>query len=411
MLAEAEYRELSAVDIAAAVNEAGLSAVEVVDAALGQLERLDAGLRAFAQVWPAQARDQARRVDLARAQGTRLPLAGVPIGVTATEGVRSIQAQRLLAVGCVVIGATSTPRATTSWQTWGHTDRGPTVNPWGQHWSPGGSSAGSVVAVVARIVPLATGSDGAGSVRIPAAWCGVLGLKPTAGLLPARDRAGLTIGGPLAATAADAGAYLAVVVGPASLRPVPVPSRPRVAWSATLGFADTCAPVAAVAADALARVDHQINVIDLPVHLRDPQLAWQALRDPEANQAGAVALRRDNAARLAEIFDAVDLVATPTTPHEPHGHHGPGERLSVALTWAFNLSGHPAISIPAGFTPAGAPCRSAVGRPARYRHAATHRGCPCHRSAPRTGSNHRGNRTTPCAGLSLSAALLWDGAL
>jgi amidase len=62
-----------------------------------------------------------------------------------------------------------------------------------------------------------------------------------------------------------------------------------------------------------------------------------------------------NDARLAALFAEVDLLATPTTPHPPHGHHGPGQVMSIALTWAFNLSGHPAISLPAGRTPDGLP--------------------------------------------------------
>jgi Asp-tRNA(Asn)/Glu-tRNA(Gln) amidotransferase A subunit family amidase len=97
-----------------------------------------------------------------------------------------VQTVRLVAAGCVPVGATAVPGRGTSWQTWGHTDRGPTLNPLGPAFSPGGSSAGSAAAVAAGLVPLATGSDGAGSVRIPAAWCGVLGLKLTNGRVPAR---------------------------------------------------------------------------------------------------------------------------------------------------------------------------------------------------------------------------------
>lgn len=87
--------------------------------------------------------------------------------------------------------------------------------------------------------------------------------------------------------------------------------------------------------------------------LCDPAEAWTALRDPAASSAArrcAAEIRRDYDRRLAPLFDEVDLLLTPTTPGRPHGHDGPGAHMSVALTWAFNLSGHPAVSIPAGLT-------------------------------------------------------------
>lgn len=358
VLDEVEYLGLTARDIATAVNAGTLSAVEVVNAALARLERVDPQLRAFTQSWPDRARWWAEQVDRARARGIRRVLAGVPMGIKASEGLESVQSQRLLAAGCVPIGITSVPTPATAWQTWGHTDRGPTCNPHHPEWSAGGSSAGSAAAVAAGIVPLATGSDGAGSIRIPAAWCGVVGLKPTTGLLPARDRAGLAIGGPLVRHPSDAAAYLTAIAGHRSDAATPMLARPTVTWSITLGFADTHPEIATVAASALERLAHWVEITDVPVQLRDPQQAWQTLRARHAqceHIEAAHALRRDNNNRLARLFGQVDLLATPTTPNPPHGHDGPGKAVSVALTWGFNLSGHPAISIPAGFTQAGAP--------------------------------------------------------
>ncbi|MFE6520554.1 amidase family protein [Streptomyces sp. NPDC057794] len=302
--------------------------------------------------------------------GGVLPLAGVPIAVKGRSGLRA--AGPLLAAGAVAVGATSVPGPGTPWQTWGLGARGRTVNPWRADRTPGGSSAGAAVAVAAGLVPLATGSDGAGSVRIPAAWCGVLGLKTTNGRLSRADRTGLAAPGVLARTASDAAAWWRVVSGePAAPRPpLPLPA----VWSPDLGFdAPDPEPVALaraaverlVAAGAVRLVRPRT-----PVWLADPGPAWLALRAPGAGTApGAGAdgsasasgldaarrVRAGNDRRLAALFAGVPLLLTPTAPTAPHGHEGPGDRYSTSLTWAFNLSGHPALSIPAGFGRDGCP--------------------------------------------------------
>lgn len=346
-----DYDGASAVDIAAAITRREVSALEVVDTALDRIVSADSRLRAFTEVWPDRARAAAARIDRQTDGVAGMPLAGVPIGLKATEGSESVQAQRLLAAGCVAVGTTSVPASSTAWQTSGTTARGPTLNPWDSRLSPGGSSAGSAVAVAAGMVPIATGSDGAGSVRIPAAWCGVLGLKLTNGRLPARDRAGLNAPGVLARHASDLAAYVSVVTGVRASHELAGPL--RVAWSADLGYADTEPEIAAVARSALAAFE-LIDIAPIQVALRDPERAWTTLRhsgpDPAVEE-----LRADNDQRLRDLFEQVDLIATPTTPNPPHGHGGPGNAMSVALTWTFNLSGHPAISVPAGRTTSGAP--------------------------------------------------------
>lgn len=362
---DAEYTALSAVALAAAVREGRLSAAEAAATALRRIGHLDAGVRAFAETWPDYAARRAREVDAAVRRGERLPLAGVPVAVKATEGRTSPQSRRLLAAGCVPVGAGSVPGSGTPWRTWGATDRGPTRNPWLPGRSPGGSSAGSAAAVAAGMVPLATGSDGAGSVRIPAAWCGVLGLKPTNGRLPARDRAGLNVGGPLVRHPADAAAWLTAVTGERPDTATHGPP-PRVTWSATLGFADTESAVARTARAALERLTASgaAAEVAVPVRLADPAAAWTALRrrPRDAGPGGKPgerprgrALPGGGDAALARVFSRADLIATPATPNPPHGHQGPGERLSTALAWAFNLSGHPALVLPAGLTDAGEP--------------------------------------------------------
>ncbi|MEY9993457.1 amidase [Streptomyces sp. V4I8] len=402
----------SATEIASAVRSRALRAVDVVAAAVERIERADPVLSAFIEVWGEEALRRAGEVDARVDAGERLPLAGVPIGVKGRHGLRT--AGPLLAAGCVPVGATSVPGPGTPWQTWGLGRYGRTANPWRHDRTPGGSSAGSAAAVAAGLVPLATGSDGAGSVRIPAAWCGVLGLKAGNGRLPSADRTGLMAPGVLARCVADVAAYWEVVSAGggalggdgrsgsgayarpsgagAHLRPSNStssgagahlrPSYPRSSgadaddalaglydaptaiWSPDLGFDSPDPDVVAVAHATAVRLA-EAGAIRLvrprdPLRLDDPAPAWLALRTPDADTGPAAALdahriRAANDSRLAALFTEVRLLVTPTAPTSPHGHDGPGERYSTALTWAFNLSGHPAISIPAGFGPDGCP--------------------------------------------------------
>ncbi|MEE1741474.1 amidase [Streptomyces sp. BE147] len=339
--------------------------VSAVARALERIDRLDPRLRAFTEVWHEEA--------LAREPGARrLPLAGLPFAVKGPAGLRSYAARRLIAAGGVPVGSTSVPGPGTVWQTWGQGRYGRTVNPWRADRTPGGSSAGSAVAVAADLVELATGSDGAGSVRIPAAWCGVFGLKTTNGLLPSPDRSGLAAAGVLARSAAGAERYLRHVLDdgprPAASTPPAPPELPLTAvYSPDLGYADVDPEVAEVVRGAVDRLVSAgvVRLLDGGCALLDPASAWLAIRggaagaargpaDPRA-MADALAVRRENDRRLAALLTRTPLLLTPATPNRPHGHEGPGDLYSTALTWAFNLSGHPAASLPAGFTPDGCP--------------------------------------------------------
>ncbi|MFJ9620521.1 amidase family protein [Streptomyces sp. NPDC101181] len=408
--------------------------------ALERIERLDPVLRAFIEVWPDEA--------LAREPEAReLPLRGLPFAVKGPAGIRSYAARRLVAAGGVPVGATSVPGPGTYWQTWGQGRYGRTVNPWRADRTPGGSSAGSAVAVATGMARLATGSDGAGSVRVPAAWCGVFGLKTTNGLLPSPDRTGLASAGVLARSAADAEGYVRHVLGvgggllgaggllggggpvggeglvggggPAGGGPVgggpvgeglvgggdpvggrgpagggvggsagprgvdaascspavplaavppaavPLAAVPSAAASAPLsavysddlGFAEVDPEVAAVVRAAVERLvaAGTVRLANADCSLLDPVRAWTAIRGGAPDDAEAVRVRRTNDARLDALFAGASLLLTPATPNRPHGHEGPGSRYSTALTWAFNLSGHPAASLPAGFTGDGCP--------------------------------------------------------
>ncbi|WP_235825861.1 amidase family protein [Candidatus Frankia alpina] len=340
-----DYPALGATELAGLVGAGLIAPSAPVEAALARLRQTDGALRAFTDCWPAWAVHRAGVVGRALARGAQLPLAGVPIAVKAGSGVTAPTTRRLLAAGAIVIGTTAVPVAAAHpWQTWGHTAHGPTVNPWRPDRVPGGSSAGSAVAVASGVVPLATAGDGAGSTRIPAAWCGVVGLKPTSGRFPGPDRAGLTVPGPIVRRAADAAAWWAVVTGARALPSAPpaagsgpgsgpvggepvmggVPSAPdgepipglyppfgvgpfgvgpfdlndpfgsrerdggrraTAVWSATLGFASPEPEVVAVsraAADRLAAAG-VLAWTDVPVELLDPEAAWTALRAASAD--------------------------------------------------------------------------------------------------------------------------------
>ncbi|MFD3524414.1 amidase family protein [Streptomyces sp. NPDC058653] len=333
-----------------------------VDEALERIDRTDPWLCAFIEVWHADARERARTVD------GGLPLAGLPFAVKGPAGIRSYAARRLMAAGAVPVGSTAVPGPGTYWQTWGLGAHGRTVNPHRRDRTPGGSSAGSAAAVAAGLVPLATGSDGAGSVRVPAAWCGVFGLKTTNGLLPTPDRTGLASAGVLSRRVADAQAYLRCVLagsgagsapaaGARTSVPIPVPAT----YSPDLGFARTEPAVEAVvraAVDRLAAAD-AVRLDGAPgsaLSLLDPREAWLAVWGGDPSGGAGAGAREENARRLDAYFARTPLLLTPVTPNRPHGHEGPGRDVySTALTWAFNLSGHPAASLPAGFTPDGCP--------------------------------------------------------
>ncbi|MFI6807596.1 amidase family protein [Streptomyces luteogriseus] len=345
----------------------------MVAEALDRIERDDPQLCAFVEVWGEEALRRASELDGRldrRGAEPSLPLAGVPVAVKGRRGLRA--AGPLLAAGAVAVGATSVPGPGTPWQTWGLGARGRTVNPWRPDRTPGGSSAGAAAAVAAGLVPLATGGDGAGSVRIPAAWCGVTGLKTTGGRLPSGDRTGLAVPGVLARTAADAELWWRVVSEDRAPAEAALPV--TAVWSADLGFAGPDPEPVALALAAVERLE-AAGVVRLvrprmPLRLTDPGPAWLALRTPgagpaeaepgeaepaRADLAGAARVRAENDRRLAALFADAELLLTPTTPTAPHGHEGPGDRYSTSLTWAFNLGGHPALSLPAGFGGDGCP--------------------------------------------------------
>jgi amidase len=230
----------SALDIAAAVRAGRVSAVDVVGAHLDRIEARDAELNAFQSVRGSAALTDAAGIDNHPGRAG-LSLAGVPVAVkdnmaVAGEELRhgsaatagrpradgdDLVVERLRAAGCIVVGTTRMPELA-AWAFTASHAFGPTRNPWNPDLNPGGSSGGGAVAVAAGMAALAVGTDGGGSLRIPAAYCGIVGIKPTSGLVPlpgglTEHWFGLTVAGPLARTSADAAAALSVMSGDPTL--------------------------------------------------------------------------------------------------------------------------------------------------------------------------------------------------
>jgi aspartyl-tRNA(Asn)/glutamyl-tRNA(Gln) amidotransferase subunit A len=264
----------SAADLAEAVRRKQLSPTEIADALLARVEQVDPQLNAYVYFDPDSVRARARVLEAALMHGDSMgPLHGVPYSVKDLTAVRGIPqtfglvpmknhvpdasaaiVERLEGAGGLLLGKTNTPEA----GYYGVTDNqlfGPTQNPWKPGFIAGGSSGGAAAAVAAGLGPLADGTDGAGSVRIPASCCGVFGLKPSLGRIPHtvfETRFLTFVGhGPITRTVEDAALMLSVTEGPDPSDPLSLPGSGgdylaairegirgwRVAWSADLGFA------------------------------------------------------------------------------------------------------------------------------------------------------------------------------
>jgi aspartyl-tRNA(Asn)/glutamyl-tRNA(Gln) amidotransferase subunit A len=236
-------------DVRDAVRRGDRSATDVCQEALGRIERHDKSLGAFITVAADRALERARTIDQDRARWADRPLTGVPIAVkdnVCTRGIRTTAASKILesfvppydataverleAAGAVIVGKTNCDEFAMGSST-ENSAFGPTHNPWALDRIPGGSSGGSAVAVAAGLTPLSIGSDTGGSIRQPAGFCGIVGLKPTYGRV---SRYGLLAFassldqiGPLTRTVGDAALALGVLAGvdraDATTAPVPVP--------------------------------------------------------------------------------------------------------------------------------------------------------------------------------------------
>ncbi len=447
----ADLLDLTALDLARQIATRAVSPVEVVKAVHRRLDATEPLLRAFVERFDEAALADARAAEREIAAGRyRGPLHGIPLavkdnialaGTVTAAGAAFLRdnvtpedaecVRRLRAVGAIVVGKTNLHELAMG----GTTDNphfGTTRNPWGTDRVPGGSSGGSAAAVAARQLPLALGTDSAGSVRMPATYCGLVGVKPTHGRVSQRGLvASLTVTtdhiGPLTRTVADAALMLDTMAGhdpkDAFSRDRPVAAHraalgpdlrgTRVGVPANFYFdllepeVDAAVRAAISQLQALGATLVEVTIPDLEeimptrIGLSGEGLAFLTpyLRahperiSPELRHrlyASHFVLARDYARtnrvrrlvqeRFAAVLRDVDLIAAPTavsvafpikaTSVPLHDYRSgrdvdqPVRELTIRLTAPANLTGHPALSVPCGFTTAGLPIGlQLMGRP------------------------------------------------
>ncbi|UQX13057.1 amidase [Candidatus Mycobacterium methanotrophicum] len=407
---------------------------ELVRRSLHAIDVSQSTLNAFRVVLTKTALADAAAADRRRAAGDQAPLLGVPIAVEDDTDIAGVATffgtsghvrpaaqdaevvRRLKAAGAVIVGKTNTCELG-QWPFTSGPGFGHTRNPWSRKHTPGGSSGGSAAAVAAGLVTAAIGSDGAGSVRIPAAWTHLVGIKPQRGRistwpLPEAFN-GIAVNGVLARTVADAALVLDAASGNAEgdlhkPRPVTVsehvgiaPGPLRIALSTEFPFTGFPARLHPEIRSALESTGERLRLLGHSVVAGNPdygmRLSWNFLSRSTSgllewaerlgdgveldrrtlsnmrigrvlSQSILLAARAHEAAdqrRVGSIFRIVDVVVAPTTAQPPPLVHrfdtlgGLGtDRVMIAacpVTWPWNLLGWPSINVPAGFTSEGLP--------------------------------------------------------
>ncbi|MGW2368913.1 amidase [Streptomyces sp. NPDC001667] len=414
----------------------------LVEEALRRIEETQPVLNAFRRLRAEAALAEADVADRRLAAGERAPLLGVPLAVKDDMDVAGLPTafgcagrfpprladseavRRLRAAGAVIVGKTNTPELGQFPVTEGRAF-GATRNPWNTRHTPGGSSGGAAAAVAAGLVPAALGSDGAGSLRIPAAWTHLIGIKPQRGRVSTWPEPeafhGITSHGPLARTVADAALLLHVVSGshrgdlhrPPSVGLLAAagrePRRLRIALSFRPAYAVARQWLDPAVREATLRVAGRLAALGHDVVEEDPRYGlvglsfvprsmagirdWverapdRTLLDPRTHVnarngllLGGPVLRAARAAegplrrRVGEIFDRFDVILTPTTAVPPP-RIGALDGLSSRETdarviaacpyaWPWNVLGWPGVSVPAGFTAEGLPLGAQLLGPA-----------------------------------------------
>jgi aspartyl-tRNA(Asn)/glutamyl-tRNA(Gln) amidotransferase subunit A len=450
---------MTAVQLAHAMRAGDLSPLEVMHDVLRRIARAQPVLNAFVSVCAEQALEDAREAERRRARGAQLgPLHGVPFSVkdlVATRGVRTtygslifadhvpdhdaVSVARLKGAGAILIGKTTTPEFGQK----GLTEAplfGRTRNAWRADRTCGGSSGGAAVAVAAGLGPLAVGTDGGGSTRIPAACNGIVGFKQSLGVVPseAEDAFGnISYISPMARTVADCALMLDVMAGPHSADPQTLnrpagsyatAARPegdlrgvRVAWRPYLGNRKVAAETLRLCESAaLAFRELGADVFEVPDDFRNSEDLWlivngsyrlaqyghhlhahRARMDPtlvaqldraagySAQELYRAIFQRTALYRQVEAwFERADIVITPTLARNAlpleHDFFAPIEidgepvdtlrRAWYPYTLPFNMTGHPALSVPCGWDREGLPLGiqlvGRIGEDARLLHAA-----------------------------------------
>jgi aspartyl-tRNA(Asn)/glutamyl-tRNA(Gln) amidotransferase subunit A len=429
-----EIHELGAAELSDAYRRRELSPVEVVETCLSRIVALDAEINAFCHIDPAYARRAAEESQRRWMENASLsPLDGVPVAIKdllltrgwpTRRGSLVIKADdpwpddapavaRLREAGAILIGKTTTPEF--GWK--GTTDSpltGVTRNPWNMKKTPGGSSGGSGAALAARLAPLALGTDGGGSIRIPASFCGVFGFKPAFGRVPAWPLSPfgtLAHVGPMSRSVRDSAMLLNVIARPDARdwHALPYHGRDytdrlgdsikgrRIAFSPRLGHVNRISPeiemAVAAAAQLFAELGAIVEQVDPPggdqtstfrtlwwagaaFLLRDLPLEKWALLDPGLRQiaesGGAISLgeylsataaRGTFGSAMRQFMQTYDFVLTPsvatvafdTGKLAPLDEDGNAWIGWTPFSFPFNLTQQPAASVPCGFTRDGLP--------------------------------------------------------
>jgi aspartyl-tRNA(Asn)/glutamyl-tRNA(Gln) amidotransferase subunit A len=425
---------LSAAELATAVRARKISPVEITEALLARIERINPKLNALVTVATGAALCAARKAEEAVMRGDALgPLHGVPLhvkdnlyvadsrttfGSKLSEDNVTVEdcpaVKRLRAAGMIVSGRTNTPEF--GWK--GVTDNrvfGPTRNPWNTDLTPGGSSGGAAAAVAAGLGPMGLGTDGGGSLRIPASFCGVVGFKASFGRVPNWPGSGgamLRHIGAITRTVADQALALDLFGGPDPADLLALPPAgvsfsaelekgirgKRIAFSPDLGYARVEPETAAICRRAAERfAETGAYVEEVGLDWRDPYEAWSVffygtaaammekqlpakgnLLDPGFKRvveqglklrgvdfANALAARHELWDRVRRVYERFDLLLCPALPVPPFAvgqdDADPidGQRLGplqwTQFSYPFNLTGQPAASVPAGWTKSGLP--------------------------------------------------------
>jgi len=428
-----EVMEAGLAEQAELVAKRAVSATELVEAALHRIEITDPRVHAFRVVRAEAALAEAAAADERIAAGETGPLLGVPIAIKddtdltgettpfavlgdhrpAVEDAELVR--KLRGAGAIIVGKTITCEIGL-WPFSESPGFGRARNPWRLGYTPGGSSGGSAAAVAAGMVPAAVGSDGAGSIRIPAAWTGLVGIKPQRGRVsgfPNRDPFnGITVWGPLARTVGDAALLLDVLAGshPLDAYQVDLPRTPfaeaagrepgrlriAVSYKTAFGVPNKLDPEIRLAVERLARV---LTDLGHKVFPADPDYGLIALGlvprgtagvadvldampnpVPEARTAAEARLGRLVGKRLlpmarrldpvfrrrvGSIFRHADVVLTPTTAQLPFrvgALDGAGYQRTQSASaaacpyaWPWNVLGWPGVNVPAGLSKDGLP--------------------------------------------------------